>query len=90
MIDINQLSEQAYNCAVRRGKITKDTDYEDWMKAISSEVIELSMSNIEGRKHISFEMADIVITLLSMSKYYGIDLEIAILDKMEFNEKRSD
>ena len=85
MIDINKLSERAHACAVRRGKITKKTTWEDWMKALSSEVIELALAGV-----IRFEAADIVITLLSLSKEYEIDLEKSILEKMDFNEKRSD
>lgn len=34
------------------------------------------------------ELADVIIRCLDMSDYYGIDIEDAIREKMEFNETR--
>jgi NTP pyrophosphatase (non-canonical NTP hydrolase) len=37
---------------------------------------------------IPTEMADVVIRIMDMAGYYGIDLEQAIIDKIKYNKTR--
>lgn len=57
---------------VRNGKDINETYYSDKGK-------------MEG---VPSELADIVIRVMDLCEYYGIDLESAILEKYEFNKTR--
>ncbi len=44
---------------------------------------------IDGKPEgVPIELADVMIWCMDMADYYGIDLESAILTKMEFNRTR--
>ncbi len=48
----------------------------------------MNRKNFIPRPDIPFELADIVIRVFDMCGHYGIDLESAIREKMEYNKKR--
>lgn len=86
--------QRAYKCAFKRGKSKRN--FKDWCVDILSEVTELFKSHLYPSEHIpeftehDEELADIVITCMSMAEYYGIDLGRVIEAKMTYNERRED
>lgn len=55
-----------------------DTDEQSWRRAES----------VDGRAHLSNEMADVLMLLLSLSDYLQIDLDEAVTAKLARNEQR--
>ena len=90
MIDLNKLAALAYDCAVKRNKITGHHDWEEFMKDLSSEFAELACSGHIGKNVTSEELADVILVCISIANHYHIDIEKAILDKMRFNSERND
>lgn len=89
--------KRALDCAVERGKVQPSkTTIKEWIKAISAEVDELSKAFKSPSTHIPLfteveeELADVVITCMSMAANYGIDLGKVIEAKMKYNEIRED
>ena len=97
MIELNQLSEEAYDTAVLRDQKPKAT-----LKHCAGEVIEAAQAEEiyrtrglydpdyleQAKKELSLELADIVICCMTCSFEYGIDLEKAIRTKMQANRYR--
>lgn len=78
-----------------------DIKLTNFVSLIHSEVSEILEEFRDGRgatetyyradgkpEGIPSELADVVIRCFDMTDYYGIDLENAIIDKMEFNKTR--
>lgn len=90
-------TKRALDCAIKRNKVQlgKTTIYE-WVKAISTEVDELSKAFMAHSPHIPViteveeELADVVITCMSMAEWYGMNLGKVIEAKMKFNETREE
>ena len=89
-------TRRALDCAVKRGKIKGAHTHDVWASDIMDEVTELNISSPHKSQHIpqyaeyEEELADIVITCMSMAAYYGIDLGKVIEAKMKYNETRED
>jgi NTP pyrophosphatase (non-canonical NTP hydrolase) len=91
MIDLNKLAKEAHGCALRRGKITNCHSYEDFMKDLAGEIIELTCAGYRGLKAIKPEVADVILVCLSTCIAYGItDIEAIIKEKHEYNLNRKD
>jgi len=88
MIDLNEAAKKAYNCAIRREKITIYHGFEEFMKDLASEFTELATCCPKEKKNISYELADVILVCMSIASGYGIDIEKAIKDKMKYNEER--
>ncbi|MEG2282958.1 MAG: MazG-like family protein [Rikenellaceae bacterium] len=92
---INNLSEAAYHCAIKRKKIKHGTPAVTCEKAIQAELDELkeALHNVKS-EHVPTitsyeeELADVIITCLSTAYHLGFDIERIIEEKMKFNEKR--
>jgi NTP pyrophosphatase (non-canonical NTP hydrolase) len=86
---MNELAKECLEIAIQLGQVNKDTDFAGWAKAISSEVTELAREpKLWYKGDMPFELADIIITCLSMSAFYGIDIEKCINKKMQINKNR--
>lgn len=89
---MNELAKKAYKIAQLRG-IKEDTIQA--LKHLSGEVIEATesytrfvYSPLEQEDSFPHEMADIIINALSICAAENIDIEQAVKEKMEINEKR--
>lgn len=47
-------------------------------------------SHLPHRKTVEVELADVIIRVFDLSGALGLDLEEAILEKLEYNKKRAD
>jgi NTP pyrophosphatase (non-canonical NTP hydrolase) len=79
--------KEIYECAVKRGKITKHTTRKQFLDAIASELLELADYTPQLQQS---ELADIVLVCYSMAEHYGFKLDQAIENKHEFNLTRKD
>jgi len=79
--------KEIYDCAVKRGKITKQTTRKQFLEAIASELLELAEANEFNE---DLEMADIVLICYSMAEHRRIPLDEAIEHKHEYNLTRKD
>jgi NTP pyrophosphatase (non-canonical NTP hydrolase) len=89
MIDLNRLAMEVCGCAARRGKITGHHDYEEFMKDLAGEVIELTYAGHRGLEAVKPEIADVIFVCLSVCMAYGIkDIEKVLMEKHEYNKNR--
>lgn len=95
-LSLNTLRDAIYEDAVIHG-LWEDDDGVDWYQEshsmIECEVDELydaieDRVNGHGDEHFAEELADVVITCFSVAGKLGIDIDAAILKKMEINKNR--
>jgi hypothetical protein len=87
MEEINEIASKAYHCAVRRGKITNDYSYKDFMWNLGVELMKLADAEHKGKECISEKLSYVIITCLAMTIYYDINLWKSLDDAMYFNEE---
>lgn len=99
MVDLNNIAQQTYETAIRRGKVvpteSKKEMHEECHSAILGELTEFAMASerresihLKGYTEAEEEMIDILITCLTGLRRRGTDIEKLLLDKIEFNKKR--
>lgn len=87
---INQLCKQAYETAKSKGWHDKPVETGTKLALIHSEVSEALEADRKGDKeNFAEELADVCIRIFDLCGSEDIDLEKAILDKMERNKQRS-
>lgn len=93
--DLNKAAKEAYDCARKRGKISRRTSDLVQINAIKDETRELLRASLNNSIHIPYteqqeEAADVIIATLTLLHGKGIDINALVRDKMEYNEKRND
>lgn len=101
--DLNELRDEVYSDAVAHGLYEGEYDVPELERAapglmyrIQDEVREAWNAALDwqqgkegAREHVAEELADIIITALSVSGHLGIDIHAALFRKKEINKKRS-
>lgn len=98
-MDGRTIQRQAFDCAVRRKKLNPKADWECVQQvlrdALVGEVKEFinakGMSrHLTNRSEFAEELADVVITCMTIAEYNGINLDTIISEKMKYNQSRKD
>lgn len=93
-MDLNELSEQAYICASRRGKVCDFTSLDEQIKVIQGELEELKLATAHTSRvippftHRDEEAADVIIATLTLFTMMGTNVDGVIRAKMDYNTKR--
>jgi NTP pyrophosphatase (non-canonical NTP hydrolase) len=89
-MNINELCQEAFAIAASKGWNDKPIETGTMLALIHSEVSEALEADRKGdRENFAEELADVCIRVFDLSGSMGINLEKAILDKMERNKGRS-
>lgn len=103
MNDLNELRDEIYKDAVAHGlwefrencawldeldEMTEKDKKDYCVDVIADEIDELRQAIGEDEEHFVEELADVIITALSVAGYLGIDIDKAVRAKMEINRGR--
>ena len=88
MVDLKELQKKIYENKVKKNFNLTDIPLE--ICCLHGEVTETfdAWLKKKGDEEISMELADVAIFTLGLAEMLGIDLETAILKKVDINEKR--
>lgn len=87
-MDLTQIIERNYAATCRRGLISENTTFKDFIEKLREEVTELS--NEKFTDNMTVEMADVALVIFAMAEHYNINLIAEMERKTLYNEKRSD
>jgi NTP pyrophosphatase (non-canonical NTP hydrolase) len=86
---MKQLIEDNYKVTIKRGLISPSTTVQDFIDKIYEEVDELQNEIDAGKTYnfdkLKYELADVILTCLNMSKHFNIDIE----QQMKSNVRRN-
>lgn len=90
-MNITQLCEEAYQTAKSKGWHDRPRKIVEALALIHCEVSEAIEADRrrEGKERVAEELADVIIRVFDLCGEYGLDLETAIMKKMEYNKTRS-
>ena len=83
-----ELIERSYQSVVNRGLISKNTKFEEFIDKFYEEVGELAIETPLGEGFES-ELADILLVAYNIAHHYKIDIEKALIEGIEKNERRA-
>lgn len=86
MIDFAALQKQVFQNKVQKGFNTTNVNLE--FNLLMGELAEAFDAYRKKKDDLDQELADILIYLLGLSEMLGVDLEEALLKKVDLNEKR--
>jgi len=86
MIDLNELTDRLWANKTAKGFNT--TDIEREFNFTYGELAEAYDSYRKNKGDIDEELADVMLFVLSLARMQGVDLEAALLKKMNKNEQR--
>jgi NTP pyrophosphatase (non-canonical NTP hydrolase) len=87
---INQLCKDAYETAKSKGWHEETRETGTMLALIHSEVSEALEADRKGQEeNFAEELADVCIRIFDLCALKGIDLEKAIVEKMEYNKSRT-
>ena len=87
---IKEIQERNYRATVKRGQITKKTNFYDFLRKTHEEVQELYDDYIHTGNVDPLELADIILVCMSLAKHNKIDIDKALQAKVIINENRKD
>ncbi len=80
--------DRSYRSIVDRGLITEDTTFDDWFWKLDEETQEVYQEK-NNKNRLAEELADVIIVATNMAKFYNIDIEDEIKNKIIINERRA-
>jgi NTP pyrophosphatase (non-canonical NTP hydrolase) len=86
MATISELQKRAWENKIKHG--FNLTNVERDFCLLNGEVSEAYLAWLRGEDELDLELADVFIYLVGLAEMNHIDLEEAVLRKMEINEKR--
>ena len=86
MANVSELQKRAWANKIKHGFNTENVEREFCL--LNGEVSEAYLAWLRGEDELDLELADVFIYLVGIAEMNGVDLEKAILKKMEINEKR--
>ena len=86
MASVSELQKRAWANKVKHGFNTENVEREFCL--LNGEVSEAYLAWLRKEDGLDLELADVFIYLAGIAEMNGVDLEKAILEKMEINEKR--
>jgi NTP pyrophosphatase (non-canonical NTP hydrolase) len=88
---LNELIAESFETATSKGWHDKYRSFGEALVLVHAEVSEAVEADRrrEGKERIAEELADVCIRVFDLSVEFGLDLETAILTKMEFNKGRT-
>lgn len=90
MIDLNHLTQKSYEIAKQRAQTDKykTLTNEAVLKYCAGEVIEAAFAATHSESNLAGELGDIIVCCLICAGINNIDIEQAILETINKNEKR--
>ena len=92
-MSLNELSRQAYEIAKKRGKYPKDIQFKHLIESMRSEIDEFEAAyhsgKFDGKKDSAqWELADICINTLSISHFFGVNMDKVVRMVLDYNKRR--
>ena len=86
---MKELIERNYQSIVDRGLIIPNTTIRDFILKLNEEVDEFKDYYRKTTKIDPYEVADIILVCLNLSRHYNVDIEKILNEKIDLNFERS-
>ena len=100
--NLNELRDEVYKDAYEHGLYEGEYDapqleqaapslmyrIQDEVREAWNAALDWQQSKINAKEHVAEELADIIITALSVSGHLGIDIDAALRRKVDYNKTR--
>lgn len=94
-MNLKEIQIRNYKATVKRGLISQNTTFEDFINKLEEEVNELNLSELPFVNEVNVpffderELADVVLVCLAMAKHYNVDILKELENKTLINEERA-